>query len=58
MVHRDISLETEAKQQISICCQTLCDSSVVTEYIKFLEERIDQLESKCEQLNKKCNENT
>ena len=57
MVHRDISLEIEAKQQIGICCQTLCDSSVVTEYIKFLEERIDQLESEYEQLNKKCNTN-
>ena len=39
------SLAVRAKQQISICCKTLCEREVVEEYITQLEERIARLES-------------
>ena len=32
------SLATEAKHNIEICCQTLCDKETVIDYIKQLEE--------------------
>jgi len=38
------SLATRAHQQISICCQTLCDKEVVQEYIKELEDEVQKLE--------------
>lgn len=38
------SLAVRAKQQISICCETLCEKNVVEEYIKELESRIKFLE--------------
>ena len=31
------SLEVRAKQQISICCKTLCEREIVEEYIEELE---------------------
>lgn len=37
------SLATRAKQQIGICCETLCDKAVVEEYIAELESTIDTL---------------
>ena len=39
------SLAVRAKQQISICCETLCEKNVVEEYIKELESRIKFLEA-------------
>ena len=44
------SLAVNAKQQISICCQTLCDREVVEKYIKELEDRIIELQNKINQL--------
>jgi hypothetical protein len=38
------SLAVRAKQQISICCETLCEKNVVEEYIEELESRIKFLE--------------
>lgn len=41
MVRRtSVSLGTRAKQQIEICCETLCERAVVEEYINFLEIEI------------------
>ena len=41
MTRRQVkSLAVQAKQQISICCETLCDREVVEQYIQQLEERI------------------
>lgn len=40
------SLETRAKQNIGICCETLCDREPVEEYIKYLEDKIAQYELK------------
>ena len=37
------SLATRAKQQIGICCETLCDKEVVEDYIAELESTIDNL---------------
>jgi|TARA_R110000823_G_scaffold60390_5_gene144448 hypothetical protein len=34
-------LATRAKQQISICCKTLCEREVVEEYIKELEDEVE-----------------
>jgi len=36
----------EANQQISICCETLCDKTVVQEYILELERKIEYLEKR------------
>jgi len=38
------SLAVDAHHQISICCETLCDKSIVKQYITSLEERIKLLE--------------
>jgi len=38
------SLEVRAKQHISICCKTLCEREIVEEYIKYLEDRVNELE--------------
>jgi len=40
---REKCLATRAHQQISICCETLCDKEVVEEYIKELEEKVIEL---------------
>ena len=45
------SLAIRAHQQISICCETLCDKEVVEEYIKKLENRIKELEQQLNKLN-------
>jgi hypothetical protein len=37
------SLEVRAKQHISICCKTLCEREVVEEYIKYLEDKVEEL---------------
>ena len=39
------SLETRAKQNIGICCETLCDREPVEQYIKQLEEKIAYYEA-------------
>ena len=39
------SLAVQAKQQISICCETLCDREVVKQYIQQLEDRIKGYEN-------------
>jgi len=39
------SLAVRAKQQLSICCETLCEKYVVEEYIAELEARIRFLEN-------------
>lgn len=40
---REKCLATRAHQQISICCETLCDKEVVEDYIKELEDKIIEL---------------
>jgi|GEM_PF-5080585 len=35
------SLETRAKQNLGICCETLCDKYVVQEYIEQLEKQLE-----------------
>lgn len=35
---REITLEERAKQQLSICCETLCERAVVERYIEELEK--------------------
>lgn len=47
------SLETRAKQNIGICCETLCDREPVEGYIKYLEDKIAQYELKYNAKNKK-----
>ena len=37
------SLSVRAKQQISICCKTLCEREIVEEYIQELESEIVDL---------------
>lgn len=44
MTKREIPLERKAKANIDICCNSLCDSHVVEEYIRVLEERVLELE--------------
>jgi DNA polymerase II small subunit/DNA polymerase delta subunit B len=45
MTRRVITLEKKAKANLDICCNSLCDSSIVEEYVKELEERVKELES-------------
>ena len=40
------SLATRAKQNIGICCETLCDREPVEQYIKQLEDKIAFYEAK------------
>ena len=47
---REKCLATRAHQQIDICCETLCEKDVVQEYIKQLEDTIDELHEKIKQL--------
>ncbi len=42
------SLRTKAHQEISICCETLCQKEIVEEYIAELEARIAELELEIE----------
>jgi hypothetical protein len=44
MTRRVKSLAVEAKQELSICCQTLCDRQLVEDYIQQLEDRVRSLE--------------
>ena len=44
------SLEVIAKQQISICCETLCERAPVEEYINWLECEIKDLRKYIEAL--------
>ena len=44
------SLETRAKQNIGICCETLCDREPVEEYINSLELKITKLKQRIETL--------
>lgn len=43
-INEENSLATNAKLELESCCQTLCHSSVVQEYIQYLEQKIKQLE--------------
>jgi hypothetical protein len=45
MTRRVITLEKKAKANLDICCNSLCDSSIVEEYVRELEERVKELES-------------
>ena len=47
---REKCLATRAHQQISICCETLCDKEVVEEYIKELEEKVTELTNQLNEL--------
>ena len=40
------SLATRAKQNIGICCETLCDREPVEQYIKELEDKVAFYEEK------------
>ena len=51
MSKRDKSLAVRAKQHISICCKTLCEREVVEEYIKQLEDKVNELEIKLRGIN-------
>jgi hypothetical protein len=42
-MRREISLADRAKQQLSICCETLCERAVVEEYVAELECEIADL---------------
>jgi len=41
---REITLEERAKQQLSICCETLCERAVVERYVEELEGEIADLQ--------------
>jgi hypothetical protein len=47
------SLETRAKQNIGICCETLCDREPVEQYIKELEQKVAYYEALEKQRNEK-----
>ena len=44
------SLATNAHHQIGICCETLCEKDVVQEYIKELEDLVQELKEEINQL--------
>ena len=43
-IRKEKSLAVRAKQQLSICCETLCEKGVVQEYIDQLERKLALLE--------------
>lgn len=45
MVKRDLSLQRQAQQQLSVCCESVADKSIVIEYINQLEEQVQKLEA-------------
>ena len=47
------SLETRAKHNIGICCETLCDREPVEQYIKELEQKVAYYEALEKQRNEK-----
>ena len=49
-MNRIKDLEIIAKQQISICCETLCERASVEEYIEWLECEIKDLRKYVEAL--------
>jgi hypothetical protein len=49
-MRREKCLATRAHQQIGICCETLCEKDVVQEYIKELEDLVQELKEKINQL--------
>lgn len=51
MKRNNKTLEVKAKQQISICCETLCDKDLVAEYIGVLENTIAAFERRIKDLN-------
>ena len=46
-------LGVRAHEQIGICCESLCDSSTVKEYIEQLEEMVTELSHKVHYLERK-----
>tara|TARA_B000000557_G_C20626996_1_gene380612 strand:+ start:452 stop:610 length:159 start_codon:yes stop_codon:yes gene_type:complete len=46
------SLAIEAKQNIEICCTTLCDKDTVIQYIKQLEEDNEKLKRQIAELRR------
>ena len=49
-MRREKCLATRAHQQIDICCETLCEKDVVQEYIKELEDLVQELKEEINQL--------
>jgi len=47
-------LAIKAHHQIGICCETLCDKSIVQQYIKELEDKVVELEDKLKELQEPC----
>lgn len=45
-----MTLEDHAKEEIRSCCQTLCESNVVVQYIKQLESEIDSLRQQLKEI--------
>jgi hypothetical protein len=39
------SLATRAHEELEVCCQTLCEKDIVSEYIKQLEDKVEKYES-------------
>ena len=52
-MRREKCLATEAKQNIEICCTTLCDKETVIQYIKQLEDENELLRRQITSLNDK-----
>lgn len=50
---REKSLADNAKHNIEICCETLCDKQVVQEYISKLEKENEQLRLEVNNLRNK-----
>ena len=50
MSRREKTLAIKANQQISICCQSLCDKYIVEEYINTLERELYDLRKYVDEL--------
>lgn len=51
-MRREKSLADNAKHNIEICCETLCDKQIVQEYIKQLEQENEDLRKQVSNLMK------
>lgn len=45
-IDEEKSWENEAKHNLGICCETLCDKQVVERYVDYLEKKVNYLEDK------------
>ena len=50
-INEEPSLAVSAHNQIALCCETLCEKSIVKEYILHLEDTIKEMQKYINEMN-------